>query len=119
MDEDCIKFGIVFRIDDLDSGAFYIGETTIKEKWDNDYLGSGSNKWRNHLKKHPPINTNPNNLNAHHYKRTILHRNIHSKKLLYDLELKEILKYSVWDSEKNRYVIINNDFKNLEQQCKE
>lgn len=92
--EDYIDFGVVFRIDDLDSGVFYIGETTNKESWDSWYMGTESDKWQNYLKKHPDIRLKPNNTNAHRYKRSILREGFNSKMALYKAELEEILGYA-------------------------
>lgn len=86
-------FGVLYRIDDLDDNSFYIGETTDKDKWHNGYMGSGS-KWENHKKKYPPVEIDPDNPNAHHYKRTVLKNNFKSPRELYDAEVEELLKYS-------------------------
>lgn len=97
MSEDYIEFGIVYRIDDLDDGSFYIGQTTLKKKWDNGYLGSGKPKRHKHKNMYPPKHLYPDHPNAHEYKRTILYKDIKSKNKLNELELKEILKYSTQD----------------------
>lgn len=86
--EDYIDFGVVFRIDDLDSGVFYIGETTNKESWDSGYMGTGSDKWQK------DIRLKPNDINAHRYKRSILREGFNSKMALYKTELEEILVYA-------------------------
>lgn len=55
-------WGIIYRVDDITDGKFYIGMTTQKEEWNQKrYWGSGC-IWRKHRKAHP------NNI----YKRTIL-----------------------------------------------
>lgn len=55
-------FGIVYKITDTETGAFYIGQTLSKTKWDNGYIGSGT-LWGRYIKK------NKNN----EYKREILY----------------------------------------------
>ena len=86
-------FGIVYRIDDLDDGSFYIGKCEVKEKWEAGYFGSGRPKWGNHLNAHPNIEEQPDNPNAHHYKRTIIGDNFKTPKEMFDYESKEIRKY--------------------------
>lgn len=86
-------FGLLYRIDDLDDGAFYIGMTERKEEWENGYIGSGSSKWRNHLEKHPVRTDDCDNPYAHSYKRTILSDNFKTPKELRDAEVEEIRKY--------------------------
>lgn len=56
-----MPFGIVYRVDDITDGSFYIGQTENQKRWDNGYLGSG-HKWKKHLSEHPD----------HYYKRTII-----------------------------------------------
>lgn len=85
-------FGVVYRIDDLDDGKFYIGKCSVRKKWENGYMGSGT-KWQNHLKKHPDITLDPTNAMAHRYKRTILKDNFKSPKEVYDYESREIKRY--------------------------
>lgn len=77
------KFGVVFKITDLDTGQFYIGETTIKSKWENGYPGSGR-KWRNHYDTHKD----------HRYEIVPLYFETKNIKNLYEYEVKEIRKYS-------------------------
>lgn len=93
-----LPFSVVYRIDDSDSGVFYIGETTSELSWNNGYMGSGSSKWQNHLKSHPDIKYFPDAAGAHHYKRTILASGFATPKELFDAELKEIKKYAEVDS---------------------
>ena len=93
-------FGVVFRVDDLDSGRFYIGETTDKNNWENGYMGSGSSKWQNHLNKHPDIEKFPNNPDSHHYKRTLIASNFNTPKDLFEREIIEIRKYCVEENGK-------------------
>lgn len=38
-------FGIVYKITDLNTGQFYIGETTSQKSWNKGYMGSGK-KWK-------------------------------------------------------------------------
>ena len=73
--------GLVYRIDDLVDGKFYIGKCENLESWKNGYTGSGR-KWKNHLKAHPD----------HKIKRTILKDNFSSKQELFEYELQEIKK---------------------------
>lgn len=88
-------FGVVYRIEDLDDGTFYIGETTDEVKWNDGYLGSGT-KWAQHLREFPPIDEEIEaNKNGHHYKRTILKSGFKSPKDLYNAEIKEIRKYAI------------------------
>lgn len=86
--------GIVYKITDIETGQFYIGETK-KDKWYNGYMGSG-NHWLNHIRKYP----------NHKYKREILHNNISSYEELFDLEILEIRKYCKYDNVKRKWVKI-------------
>lgn len=81
-------FGVLYRIDDLTDGTFYIGKCESKKNWENGYMGSGL-KWRNHLRSYPE-----NGNNAHSYKRTILRGDFNTPGDLYKVEINEIRKYS-------------------------
>lgn len=76
-------FGVLYRIDDITDGSFYIGKSESKDSWDNGYLGSGT-YWNRHCKAHPD----------HEYKRTVLKDDFISPVELYQAEVKEIRKYS-------------------------
>lgn len=73
--------GVVYKITDLETGQFYIGETQ-RDRWDRGYFGSGT-RWKNHYRSHPD----------HLYKRELLHDSIDSFDELYYLELEEIRRY--------------------------
>lgn len=88
------EFGLVFRIQDLDDGSFYIGMTECRDNWDNGYMGSGSDKWQNHLKKHPNIDNDPDNPEAHHYERIIIRDDFTNPVDTRRTEINEIRKYS-------------------------
>lgn len=76
--------GIVYRIDDLTSGKFYIGETFKEEDFLNEkYNGTGT-VWSRYYNKHR---------DDHIFKRTILRNNFKTPAEMYDYEVKEIRKY--------------------------
>ena len=81
-------FSVVYRIDDLTDGKFYVGMCEIEEKWNNGYIGSGR-RWKNHYNVH---------LN-HKYKRTILKENFKTPLDTRNFELQEIKK--VFEDENN------------------
>lgn len=83
-------FGVLYRVDDIDDGCFYIGETTNEIEWDNGYIGSGG-IWSRHHQAHP----------EHNYVRTIIKDNFLTPELLYKAEEKEIRKYSSCVDEEN------------------
>lgn len=74
-------FSVVYRVDDLTDGSFYIGMCESKSSWDNGYLGSGS-KWSKHLVKHKD----------HKYKRTVIKSNFKTPQETSKFESKEISK---------------------------
>lgn len=75
-------WGIVYRIDDLTDGTFYIGLCRSKKQWyKNGYKGSGKH-WKRHLYKYPD----------HKYKRTILKECNTCDRDLQILEITEIKK---------------------------
>lgn len=76
-------FGVVYRVDDIDCGRFYIGQTVSKSTWDGGYLGSGT-LWSRHRAKYP----------EHNYKRSIILTASTPKEML-DREVEEISKYSI------------------------
>lgn len=75
-------FGIVYKVTDVDTGEFYIGQTLSKLKWDNGYIGSGT-LWQRHVNKYK----------YHTYKREILYS---AKEPLdmYKREQEEIKKFT-------------------------
>lgn len=87
-------FGLVYRVDDLTDGSFYIGMTESKSSWDSGYLGSGI-RWGRHLGKHPDksIPQNRNNPQAHQYKRTILKQDFNTPKDTRNFESEQIKKF--------------------------
>lgn len=92
-------YHILYRIDDLDDGAFYIGLTeNLKTK--GKYTGSGK-LWVRHMKAHPDINKVPNDPEAHHYKMTILRDDFDVPADLREAEYNEIKKHVYeYDSER-------------------
>lgn len=76
-------FGLLYRIDDITDGTFYIGMTEREEEWNNGYMGSGE-IWWNHREAHPD----------HSYIRTVLADNFNTPKELREAEYKEISKYT-------------------------
>lgn len=88
-------FSILYRIDDITDGSFYIGLTENKNDWErNRYYGSGT-RWLNHIKKHPNIKKKPDNKEAHEYKITILKEGFKTPKELREAEFNEINKYVI------------------------
>lgn len=87
-------FHVVYRVDDLTDGSFYIGMCEVEETWNSGYMGSGV-VWRRHLEKHPnkSLHKNRRNEEAHLYKRTILKSDFRTPKDTRDYEVKEIEKY--------------------------
>ena len=87
-------FSVVYRIDDLDDGKFYVGISENEQSWNNGYLGSGD-LWSRHLNSHPnkSLHKNRRNKEAHLYKRTILYQNLKTPAITRDLEIKEIKKF--------------------------
>lgn len=75
-------FGVLYRIDDLTDGTFYIGMTEREEEWNNGYMGSGE-IWKAHCESHPD----------HDYVRTVLKSDFKSPRELRDAEYNEIKKY--------------------------
>ena len=76
--------GIVYKITDLDTGKFYIGETFKKDEFSNGtYSGSGR-KWTNYYNKYKDL---------HSFKREIMKKDFNTPKELYEFELNEIRKY--------------------------
>ena len=76
--------GIVYKITDLDTGKFYIGETFKREAFEaGEYNGSG-NKWSEYFKKYK---------DQHTFKREILKSDFDTPKDLYKYEIEEIHKY--------------------------
>lgn len=87
-------FGLVYRVDDLTDGSFYIGMTESKSSWESGYLGSGI-RWGRHLRKHPnkSFHQNRKNPQAHRYKRTILKQDFKTPKDTRDFESEQIKKF--------------------------
>lgn len=87
--------GIVYKITDLDTGKFYIGETTKVEEFANGiYNGSGAN-WAEYFNKYK---------DKHNFKREIIGDNFKTPKELFDAELREIRKYCKYTEEGAPYV---------------
>ena len=81
-------FSVVYRIDDLNDGKFYVGMCEIEEKWSNGYNGSGG-RWNNHKNAHK----------NHEYKRVVLQKNFKTPLDTRNFELQEIEK--VFNDENN------------------
>lgn len=78
--------GIVYKITDIDTGKFYIGETFKAEDFrTGKYNGSG-NKWTQYFKMYK---------GSHTFKREILKDDFLSPRELYDYEKNEIQKYCI------------------------
>ena len=77
-----ISVGVVYRVDDLTDGIFYIGETISEETWNRGYIDSGT-LWSRHINKYK----------EHKYGRIIL-LEAKTPKELYDREVEEIKKYT-------------------------
>lgn len=78
--------GIVYKITDLDTGKFYIGETFKREEFEiGEYNGSGR-KWSEYFEEHK---------DSHHFKREILKDDFLTPKDLYEYEVNEIKKYCI------------------------
>ena len=78
--------GILYKITDLDTGKFYIGETIRVDDFNNGlYNGSGS-KWVDYYEKYKDL---------HNFKREILRDSFRTPKELYDAEVREIRKYCI------------------------
>lgn len=85
-------FSILYRIDDLTDGSFYIGMTERKEEWEKDkYKGSGT-RWLNHMEANP----------EHKYKKVILNSNFLTPRDLREAEYKEIKKYVIETTDNQR-----------------
>lgn len=107
-------FSVVYRIDDLTDGTFYIGMCEVEKKWNYGYMGSGT-KWTKHLSKHPD-KAQPENINneeAHYYKRTIIKSNFKTPKETRDFEIQEIEKYLKEDEKNGKVTSSNNKCFNL------
>ena len=76
--------GIVYKITDLDTGKFYIGETFKKDEFVNCIYNGSGGKWTKYYNKHKDL---------HNFKREILKDNFKTPKELYDFEVSEIRKY--------------------------
>lgn len=89
-------FGVVYRVDDLTDGTFYVGMCEAKDQWDNGYLGSGT-VWKRHLDKHPnkTLHKNRRNSEAHIYRRTIIKSDFNTPKETRDCEVEEINKFFI------------------------
>lgn len=57
-------FSVVYRVDDITDGKFYVGMCEVEEKWRNGYTGSGG-YWNRHKNAHKD----------HEYIRTVLKEN--------------------------------------------
>ena len=74
-------FSVVYRVDDLTDGKFYVGMCEVEESWNDGYTGSGG-RWGNHKNVHKD----------HKYKRTILKENFSTPLDTRSFELQEIEK---------------------------
>lgn len=83
---------ILYKITDLDNGKFYIGVTQSQANWDNGYMGSGGAKWFNNINKYPNITSEPDNKNAHHYKREIVASGFNTPNELFEAEVELIIE---------------------------
>lgn len=83
-------FGVLYRIEDIDTGVFYIGETTDEHAWDNGYMGSGTT-WLRYYNKYK---------NSHKFSRTIISNNFDSPSELYFAEREAIRKHAKCVDEK-------------------
>lgn len=89
------KFSVVYRIDDLTDGSFYIGLCEREKEWkDRNYLGTGK-AWLNHIKKHPNKSKHKHRKNpeAHLYRRTVLKENFNTPKEARDYEVEKIREH--------------------------
>lgn len=77
-------FHVLYRIDDLTDGKFYIGMCEVESRWNNGYMGSGL-KWTRHMESHKD----------HKYTRVIIESNFNEPKELREAEYNEIKKYCV------------------------
>ena len=75
-------FSVVYRVDDLTDGTFYIGMTESESSWEDGYLGSGA-AWKKHLSECP------NN----EYERTVIACGFKTPRETRDREYKEIGRY--------------------------
>ena len=87
--------GLVYKITDLDTGKFYIGETVKPEEFINgNYNGSGR-KWSEYFEEYK---------DSHKFKREVLEDNFETPKDLYIFEMEEIRKYCK-KLDENKYVV--------------
>lgn len=93
--------GIVYKITDLDTGEFYIGETKhIKEFLLGKYNGSG-HRWKNHYTKYK---------DNHYFKREIL-RVCRSKEEMDEYEFLKIKEHCSFEND--RYIVTNKLYLNI------
>ena len=76
--------GIVYKITDLDTGKFYIGETLKQDEFINGIYNGSGNKWVKYYNKYK---------DTHSFKREILKKEFKTPKELYEFEVNEIRKY--------------------------
>lgn len=76
--------GIVYKITDLDTGKFYIGETLKQDEFVNGIYNGSGNKWLKYYNKYKDL---------HNFKREILKKKFKTPKELYEFEVNEIRKY--------------------------
>lgn len=96
-------FSVVYRMDDLTDGSFYIGLCESQRSWENNYMGSGK-RWVSHCRAH----------NDHKFKRTILKANFMTPAELREAEYTEINKYVI---EREGHIIRKAKGKLLNLQC--
>lgn len=76
--------GIVYKITDLDTGKFYIGETFKQDEFINEIYNGSGGKWVKYYNKYKDL---------HNFKREILEKEFKTPKELYEFEISEIRKY--------------------------
>lgn len=78
--------GILYKITDVDTGKFYIGETFRVRDFNNGVYNGSGQKWATYFNKYK---------DSHEFKREILKDNFKTPKELYDAEVKEIRRYCI------------------------
>lgn len=89
--------GIVYKITDLDTGKFYIGETFKQDEFINGIYNGSGGKWTKYYSKYKDL---------HNFKREILKDDFKTPKDLYHFEVSEIRKYCN-EIEDGKYLVDN------------
>lgn len=84
-------FGVIYKVTDMNTGEYYIGQTQCQQRWDKGYRGSGT-LWREHLRTYPD----------HMYKREILMSGFDTPGQMHDAELVEIMSALDLSDERTR-----------------